>query len=143
MKWAVVNEIGNEEKRIERTIVEADTPTEAMLSEFTVGIYEAILMDDGTYKQGTYNHLIAINDKSNLARNMQDLLDAEKEKNEKYLLFDGSNFIQPNEEFQKEWGIQKLDLELTEDGQIKTQGVSRYASARCVHWETGENKGDE
>lgn len=154
MKWAVINEIGNEEKRTETIIVEEETPVAAMLEEFsskaldmisngeqqfeeesaTVAIYEVFESESGDITLGQYNHLIEINDQGCFARNMQKMIDEEKEKNEKFLLFDGSNFIEPSKEFQKEWGIRKLELELLEDGRIRTQAVSRYTSAGCIHW---------
>ncbi|GGC88182.1 hypothetical protein [Enterococcus wangshanyuanii] len=163
MKWAIVNEIGNEEKRTETIIVDAETPTKAMLEEFsnsaldmisrgkqqfeeesaTIAVYEVFENEDGDISLGKFNHLIAINDRSDLARNMQKLLDEEKAKIDKYLLFDGSNFLQPSEAFQKEWGIEKLEVQFLEDGRIRTQSVSRFVSANCIHWGMKEEQEEE
>lgn len=162
MKWAVVNEIGNIEKRQETTIVEAENATTAMSKEFsekvfelmsnekdsfdeetaTIAVYEVIVDDEGREHQGNFNHLIEISKRGNLASGMQKLLDEEKAKNEKYLLFDEEIFHKPSAEFQKKWGIQDLELSLTEDGDIRTYAISRYASADCINWGLGMSDDD-
>lgn len=62
----------------------------------------------------------------------------EQEEEKEVLMFNGEIFLKPSSEFQKQWGIKRLELELSEDGEIKTESVTRYPSAACVHWSEEE-----
>lgn len=50
------------------------------------------------------------------------------------LTFDGSRFEEPSKEFQKEFGIKRLEVEFSEEGKMKTESIDRYGNANCLNW---------